>query len=202
MPGSPPHPPTPSALPEDAGTCREEERPRRPAMGLGETKSRVRSPSPSPSRAPVRAARSTCSRRAHLGLRPPASPRWVAWGGAGRERGGLRRAAGRRGEGAAGGGAGSRARPSAADGETGARALDPDPGGGGRERAGGGGERRGGRRRSFSAAEPEGPRLPAAGASGGIPWGSRQGLAPSSQRTHLPRPPAQPPGDRSPPGRG
>lgn len=61
----------PRAFPRDAGTCREEERLRLPANGLGETKSRVPSPSPSPSRAPARVAPSTCWRRAHLRLRLP-----------------------------------------------------------------------------------------------------------------------------------
>lgn len=195
-----PSPPL-SSLPEDAGTCREEERPRRPAMGLRETKSRVGSPSPSPSRALVRAARSTCSRRAHLGLRPPASPRWVAWGGAGRERRGcsVRRAGEGRGLRAVALGEGPAPRPRtgrrgrARSSQTREAAGGSAPGAAGRGAVEGGAAFPRLSRRAPDS-QPQGLR--------GNPLGSRQGLAPSSQHTHLPRPPPQPPGDRGQPGRG
>lgn len=105
--------------PRDAGTCREEERPQLPAHGLGETKNLFPSASPSPSWAGVRAARSTCWHRAHLQLGSPAAQLQtrstrgcLGWGWVAAPR--RQRAAVRRGEGAAGFGAGSRARPSAA----------------------------------------------------------------------------------------
>ena len=72
---------------------------------------------------------STCSSRAHLGLRPPAAPRWVAWGGTGWERrGGRERRAGE-GRGRRAAARGGRPAPRRRAGEKGARALDADPAG-------------------------------------------------------------------------
>lgn len=120
-----------SPAPRDAGTCREEERSRLPALRLGETKNLVPSSSPSPSRAGVRAARSTCWRRAHLQLGSPAALLRVAWGGAGWQRlGGSERLSGE-GRGLRASAPGARPAPLPRAGDTRAHARDPDPGGGG-----------------------------------------------------------------------
>lgn len=119
-----------SLAPRDAGTCREEELPRLPAHGLGETKNLVPSASSSPSQAGVRASRSTCWRRAHLQLRSPAALLRVAWGGAGWQRlGGSERLSGE-GRGLRALAPGTRPAPLPRAGDILAHARDPDPGGG------------------------------------------------------------------------
>lgn len=101
------------------------------ARARGDKEPRLKSvPLPQPD--PVRAAPSTCCRRADLPLGSPAAPRRVAWGGAGWQRlGGRKQRTGERRGVLQAVAPGAGPAPPPRSGETRAHAPDPDPGGGG-----------------------------------------------------------------------